>query len=128
MEEPAVHDALVEARTIDLLRRVGDAPVPLPRLYADVVRELGPVVSGPDQLRDRLRRRPERFIVLEPPGDPAWTDLWSDEARRRYAAALERTALSPEPRVALAPAGSTPETADTVPDRVDASIRALAGA
>lgn len=129
----AVSEALVEDRAAALLRTDDAAPVPLTRLYRDVVRQLGPVVSGPAQLRACLRERPNRFIVLDPPGETAYAAAWPDDVRRAYAAVLAATAFSPEPRVALAPAGpdgvaGSDAPLDAVVRRLDASVRSLAGA
>src|SRR5690606_13649264 len=56
----------IEQRVLRLLRNDPDPMVPLTRIHAALVAELGPRSGTYAQLHERLRRRPDLFLLLEP--------------------------------------------------------------
>lgn len=115
----------------------------LDQLFRALTRRFGPIVSGPEELRDRLSRNAERFLILDPPGSPAVSTTMPDSAREAHNAALESAGLAPRPQVTLVELGETASESSTAPTspesvdfsnpmqplvkRLDTSIRALAG-
>lgn len=94
-----------------LLRDDPDVAVPLTRLHARLVARLGRADVGTrDELRRRLARRPDLFLILEAP-EPAWhADAWDAASRRAYRHAFHSLGIEPGPRIALArlPANTGP--------------------
>ncbi|HEX6938012.1 MAG TPA: hypothetical protein VF158_01275 [Longimicrobiales bacterium] len=80
--------------------------LPLSRLHRALVAEAGPSVGTYGQLRDRLRRSPDRFTLVEPPALPWDAEAWPEEARRSYRDGLRRVGVVAEPRVVLREPGS----------------------
>src|SRR5690606_9238886 len=65
--------------------------------------DFGPGPREFNRLRERVRRRPELFILLEP-GHPALDESWPPEVREEYETALCAAGLELGPLVALASA------------------------
>lgn len=102
----------IEDRALALLRADGELAVPLSRLYHAVAAE-APDVGGVAQFRERLRRRPDLFQILEPRSAPWDAEAWPGEVRQEYQAALREAGLEAEPRVASAePLPADPAAAD----------------
>lgn len=116
----------------------------LDHLFRALTRRFGPIVSGPEELRNRLSRNPERFLILDPPGPPAGSATMPESVREAHDAALESAGLAPRPQITLvgpAELGSETDAAPTSPgsdadfsdpmlpliNRLDTSICALAG-
>lgn len=92
----------LEQRVLTLLRNDPDPMVPLTRIHAALVAELGPRTGTYAQLHERLRRRPDLFLLLEPLPVPWSTDGWSSDLQDEYRQALHEAGLDAGPRVALA--------------------------
>lgn len=107
----------LDQRILDLLRAESAPLVPLTRIYRALQDDVG---SGPrafSRLRERVRRRPELFTLLEPE-HPALDASWPLEVREEYEAALSAAGVELGPLVALAPGSdpnddATPRTAHT---------------
>ncbi len=92
----------IEQRVLTLLRNDPDPMVPLTRIHAALVAELGPRSGTYAQLHERLRRRPDLFLLLEPLPIPWSADSWSADIEDEYRQALHEAGLDAGPRVALA--------------------------
>jgi len=92
----------IEQRVLALLRNDPDPMVPLTRIHAALVAELGPRCGTYAQLYERLRRRPDLFLLLEPLPIPWSGDTWSADIQDEYRHALREAGLDTGPRVALA--------------------------
>lgn len=89
----------IEACALAVLRSSPEVAVPLSRLHGALVAETGAPIGPSGPLRERLRRRPDLFLIMEPrPG--LWeTDGWPSEVREEYRSALTKAGLEPEPRI-----------------------------
>jgi hypothetical protein len=92
-------DAL-EACALALLRADPEVAVPISRLHDALITEAGADIGGASRLADRLRRRPDLFLLLEPRTTSWPTDTWPRELREEYRDALRSVGLVAEPRVA----------------------------
>lgn len=101
----------IEQRILALLRSDPDPMVPLTRLHAALVAELGPRGGTYAQLHQRIRRRPDLFLLLEPLSVPWSDDGWGIDLQREYERALRDAGLDTGPRVALATPDSEPPAA-----------------
>lgn len=90
----------IEACALALLRADPEVAVPISRLHDALTAEAGADIGGTSRLADRLRRRPDLFLLLEPRTTPWPTDAWSRELRDEYRDALRSIGLIAEPRVA----------------------------
>jgi hypothetical protein len=116
-------------RVRDLLRAEAKPSVPISRLYHALADQAEGEIRSYGQLRERLRRHPELFELLEPAGLPWDTASWPEEARVEYERALRQIGAVAEPRVALrtttppAPPHDGPESgAATVLRRLDLTL------
>lgn len=116
-----MRDEIIEERAAAWLRHRPGRTAPLDRLYDALVDQLGPVVSSADALARRLRRRPGRFLLLDPPAFARTSHAWLREARPEYGAALRAAGVPLERRVVLV---DTARPAD-VPGRIAASLAEL---
>lgn len=118
----------LEERAAEVLRSAPEAVVPLERLHRVLLREVGPQVGGYAQLHERLRRRSDLFLVLEPRA-PWTSEAWPPEVRAEYQAALRATGLDAGPHVALVdgtpPADSPTAGWEPVLRRLDQSLLRL---
>lgn len=89
----------IEACTLALLRADPEFAVPISRLYDALLDEAGPIVAASGHLQERLRRRPDLFILLEPRPAPWEGAEWPERVRQEYSAALRAAGLAQEPRV-----------------------------
>jgi|GEM_PF-522906 hypothetical protein len=92
----------IEQRVLTLLRNDPEPMVPLARIHAALVAELGPRIGTYAQLHDRLRRRPDLFLLLDPLPLPWSADTWSGDVQDEYRNALREAGIDTGPRVALA--------------------------
>jgi hypothetical protein len=92
----------IEQRILTLLRSDPEPMVPLSRIHAALVAELGPRSGTYAQLRERIRRRPDLFLLIEPIPTPWSDDSWPAELRGEYERALREAGLDAGPRVAIA--------------------------
>lgn len=99
----------IEACALALLRADPEFAVPISRLYDALRDQAGPVVEASGPLQERLRRRPDLFILFEPRPAPWDLDEWPDRIRQEYRTALRDAGLAPEPRVAPRPPPPTEE-------------------
>lgn len=91
----------LEDQARDVLRGEPAPAIPLSRLHRTLVAEAGPTIGTYSQLHERLRRRPELFVIVEPPDLPWDAAAWPAELRHEYRDALRRAGAVAEPRVAL---------------------------
>lgn len=120
----------IERLTLALLRNGAGVAVPLSRLHRALVADAGPGVGSPGQLRERLRRRPDLFRLIEPAA-PWEVAPWSERARFEYEPALREVGLVAEPTVVLATAAPATEPATDLEAfilRLDATLADLCGA
>lgn len=89
----------IEACALALLRADPEVAVPLSRLHGALLAEAGPAVGPSGPLQERLRQRPDLFILLEPRAAPWETEEWPERIRQEYRAAIQEAGLTPEPRV-----------------------------
>jgi hypothetical protein len=89
----------IEACALALLRADPEVAVPLSRLHGALLGEAGPQVGPSGHFQERLRRRPDLFILLEPRPAPWDTEEWPDRLRQEYGDALRAAGLVPEPRI-----------------------------
>ena len=106
----------IEQRVLTLLRNDPEPLVPLTRIHAALVAELGPRTGTYAQLHERLRRRPDLFLLLEPLPMPWSADAWAADIEDEYRHALREAGLDPGPHVALAtPDAELPPLPATAP-------------
>lgn len=91
----------IEARAAAVLAGSGEPLVPLYRLHRVLAGESGPELGSPLQLRERLSRRPDLFLVLERPAALPGTESWSEADRARYEDALRAAGAEPSTLVAV---------------------------
>ncbi len=91
----------VERCARDVLRSEAALTIPLSRLHRALVAEAGAAAGTYGQLRERLRRSPDRYELVEPPGLPWSVDGWPEATRHAYQAELHRVGVVAEPRVVL---------------------------
>lgn len=96
----------IEACALALLRAENDVAIPISRLRQALLRELGPTTDAVSPLYERLRKRPDLFLLLEPRTTLLSTDEWPEEIRQEYRAALRAAGLEPEPRITPRQPGS----------------------
>jgi len=89
----------IEACALALLHAEDDVAVPISRLHHALLRELGPATAAAP-LHERLRNRPDLFLLLEPRTTIWNTEEWPEETRQEYRAVLQEAGLVPEPRIA----------------------------
>lgn len=98
----------IEQRVLALLRNDPDPMVPLTRIHAALVAELGHRCGTYAQLHERLRRRPDLFLLLEPLPMPWAAGGWPADLQDEYRHALREVGLDAGPRVALATQDADP--------------------
>lgn len=89
----------IEACALALLHAEYDVAVPISRLRHALLREIGPTADATAPLHERLRKRPDLFLFLEPRSALWSTEEWPEEIRQEYRAALRAAGLEPEPRI-----------------------------
>jgi hypothetical protein len=105
----------IEACALALFRNDPEVAVPLSRLHEALLREAGPTVGPSGPLEERLRRRPDLFILREPRPAPWELEEWPERIRNEYRKAIEEAGLTPEPRVvSRAPEPTAREEEDTI--------------
>lgn len=114
----------IEERAVALLSQSPSALVPLSRLHGALETELGPASGSCTELYERLRRHPQVFVILEPPGPPWEPDGELADLRAEYERALREAGIELGPRVALATVVA-PETRPALVPRLDAVLRCL---
>lgn len=89
----------IEACALALLRADPDIAVPISRLNHALLREVGPDAGSDLPLHERLRRRPDLFLLLEPRPAPWTAEEWPENTRQQYRDALRAAGLEPETRI-----------------------------
>lgn len=89
----------IEACALALLRADPEFAVPISRLHDALLEEAGTAAGPSVLLQERIRRRPDLFILLEPRPVPWEFEEWPERVRQEYHAALREAGLAPEPRV-----------------------------
>src|SRR5687767_13901904 len=98
----------LEGEAARMLRRNGYS-ASVRQLHTMLVREHGPRVGSYHELYDRLKRKHERFALVDRT-DPLIPDpTWSGEARLRYAEALQGAGIDLTPVVSLVQTDTEPE-------------------
>jgi hypothetical protein len=115
----------IEACALALLRADPEVAVPVSRLHHALLHETGPVVGPRAPLQERLRRRPDLFILLEPRPAPWDIEEWPERLRQEYRTALREAGLAPELRVvprALGPADEDEAGLEQILRQVNSSL------
>jgi hypothetical protein len=115
----------IEACALALLRADPEVAVPLSRLHDALIGEAGPVVGPSGPLHERLRRRPDLFILLEPRPASWEAEEWPDRIRQEYRDALRAAGLAPEPQVvprSPAPAADAEDGLETLLRQLNATL------
>lgn len=102
-------DALLSAARI--LRSQPGYAMPLARLHAQLVRELGPHAGSYAQIYQALKKRTDSFVMVDAPRILG-ADGWPGGVREAYDAALEGAGLGCCVRVMLTETPRPEETAD----------------
>lgn len=96
----------IEACALALLRADPDIAVPISRLHHALLREVGPQAGSEFPLHERLRKRPDLFLLLEPRPAPWTAEDWPEHTRQQYRDALRAAGLEPETRITPRSPGS----------------------
>lgn len=99
---------LIEAvlRAAHILRAQPGYTMPLSRLYAQLVQELGSEAGSYSQIYQQLQKRTDSFTLLNSPRVLAAADGWSGMVREAYSEALQQAGLGSCVRVALTEAAA----------------------
>lgn len=110
-----------------LLRSAPAAAPSLERLYRDVEAAYGPQPGGTRLLYERVRQRPDLFVVLEREMVD-WASRLDEEERAEYEESLRRAGIEMGPRIMLAATPAEPQEppAGDVLQRMRDSLRQLA--
>ncbi len=92
-------DAVLRAARI--LQAIPGSSMPLVRLHAQLVRELGPAVGSYGEIYQQLKKRTDSFIVVDEARVLAGADGWPGLVREAYDSALEHAGLGSCARVSL---------------------------
>jgi hypothetical protein len=92
-------DAVLRAARI--LQAIPGSSMPLVRLHAQLVRELGPAVGSYGEIYQQLKKRTDSFIVVDEARVLAGADGWPGVVREAYDSALEHAGLGSCARISL---------------------------
>ena len=106
-------DAVIRAAGI--LRSQPGYTMPLTRLHAQLVSELGPDAAGSyGQIYQQLRKRADSFLLYDTPRFLRSTDNWPGRVREAYEEALDQAGLGSCVRVTLTEIPPDAETAELI--------------
>jgi hypothetical protein len=91
----------VVLRAAHILKSQPGYTMPLARLHAQLVKELGPHAGSYGQIYQQLHRRADSFLILDSPKKLAGTDSWPGAVREAYESALDHAGLGCCVRVTL---------------------------
>ena len=89
-------------RAARILQSAPGYSMPLRRLHAQLVRELGPGAGTYGEIYQQLRKRTDSFIVVDGARVLGGADTWPGQVREAYDSALEHAGLGSCIRVSLA--------------------------
>ena len=92
-------DAVLRAARI--LQAIPGSSMPLVRLHAQLVRELGPAVGSYGEIYQQLKKRTDSFIVVDGARVLAGADSWPGRVREAYDSALQHAGLGSCAHVSL---------------------------
>lgn len=119
----------IEVRAAAVLAGSGEPLLPLSHLHRTLAGETGPELGTPLQLRERLSRRPDLFLVLERPSAALGTESWSAADRARYEDVLRAAGGESSTLVAvIAPAEAAAIRGGSVAREVGATLAELTAA
>jgi hypothetical protein len=102
----------VVIRAAHILRRQPGYSMPLTRLHAQLVHELGPQAGSYAEIYQQLRRRTDSFAFFNAPRALSSGDTWRGIVRDGSAAALDSAGMGSVVRVALTEALPREEASD----------------
>jgi hypothetical protein len=91
----------VVVRAARILQAQPGYTMPLFRLHAQLVSELGPEAGSYAQIYQQLKKRTDSFALLDTPRLLSGTDTWPGLLREAYDSVLERTGLGSCVRITL---------------------------
>lgn len=92
-------DAVLRAARI--LQTTPGYSMPLARLHAQLIRELGPEAGSYGEIYQQLKKRTDSFIVIDSARVLAGADSWPTPVREAYDSALEHAGMGACARVTL---------------------------
>ena len=115
-------DAVLRAARI--LRTSPGNSLPLARLHAQLVRELGPQAGNYREIYQQLKKRIDSFIVIDAARVLDGADSWPSLVREAYDSALERAGMGSCVRVTLTSAQDGERSCELVTE-IGATVAAL---
>jgi hypothetical protein len=102
-------------RAAGILRAQPDHTMPLARLHAQLIAELGADAAGTyGQIYQQLRRQGDSFLLVDTPRFLRGSESWPGAVREAYAGALEAAGMGSCVRVTLTEVSGTAETEELI--------------